>query len=85
MSSGNGSTPAIVTGVVKWFNQERGFGFITVGEGEDSYEVFVHYEHLPEVPEGQRRNLYEGEKVEFEEGTRSSGKYAKRVIRATRE
>jgi CspA family cold shock protein len=85
MSSGNGSTPELKTGVVKWFNELRGYGFITVGEGNEAYEVFVHYEVLPEAPEGKRRNLYEGEIVEFEEGKRPSGMYAVRVYRAIRE
>ncbi len=48
------------TGVVKWFNGSKGFGFISREEGED---VFVHYRSI----EGEGfRSLEEGEKVQFE-------------------
>ncbi|MFQ5574424.1 MAG: cold-shock protein [Terriglobia bacterium] len=47
-------------GVVKWFNAEKGYGFIQQEEGED---VFVHFSAI----EGEGyKNLDEGEKVEFE-------------------
>ena len=48
------------TGVVKWFNNEKGFGFISV-EGED--DVFVHFSAIQ--TEGYK-SLEEGQKVEFE-------------------
>jgi CspA family cold shock protein len=51
----------MATGTVKWFNDAKGFGFITQdGGGED---VFVH--HTAIVSEGFR-TLKEGQKVEFE-------------------
>jgi CspA family cold shock protein len=51
----------MATGTVKWFNDAKGFGFITQdGGGED---VFVH--HTAIVAEGFR-TLKEGQKVEFE-------------------
>ncbi|UOQ93501.1 cold-shock protein [Halobacillus shinanisalinarum] len=54
------------TGTVKWFNAEKGFGFIEV-EGED--DVFVHFSAIQE--EGFK-SLEEGQTVEFEitEGNR---------------
>ncbi|ASF39606.1 MULTISPECIES: cold-shock protein [Halobacillus] len=54
------------TGTVKWFNAEKGFGFIEV-EGED--DVFVHFSAINE--EGFK-SLEEGQSVEFEitEGNR---------------
>lgn len=47
------------TGTVKWFNGQKGYGFITRDSGGD---VFVHYSAI----EGQGfRNLEEGDRVEF--------------------
>lgn len=48
------------TGLVKWFNDTKGFGFITQESGED---IFVHYSAI----RGQGfRTLIEGQSVEFE-------------------
>ncbi len=46
-----------VVGTVKWFNDEKGFGFIEQERGKD---VFVHYSAI--VGNG-RRSLHEGQKV----------------------
>ncbi len=48
------------TGVVKWFNGAKGYGFIKRESGED---VFVHYKSI--IGEGYR-TLNEGDKVQFE-------------------
>ncbi|TQV81354.1 cold shock domain-containing protein [Exilibacterium tricleocarpae] len=48
------------SGTVKWFNNARGYGFITRGEGSD--DVFVHYRNIR--GEGYR-SLNEGQAVEF--------------------
>ena len=48
-------------GTVKWFNDTRGYGFITPSDG--SADVFVHYTGI--VGDG-RKTLQEGPKVEFE-------------------
>jgi cold shock protein len=47
------------TGVVKWFNDKKGYGFISQPSGED---VFVHHSAI--IAEGFR-SLAEGDKVEF--------------------
>ncbi len=49
-----------MTGTVKWFNSEKGYGFITSDEGND---IFVHYSAINQ--EGFK-TLNEGDKVEFE-------------------
>jgi len=49
-----------MTGTVKWFNSEKGYGFITTEEGQD---IFVHYSAIN--TEGFK-TLNEGDKVEFE-------------------
>lgn len=52
----------MTTGVVKWFNDEKGYGFITPDDG--SADVFAHFSNI--VQDGGRRSLFEDEKVEFE-------------------
>ena len=49
------------SGTVKWFNNARGYGFITRGEETD--DIFVHYRNIR--GEGYR-SLAEGQMVEFE-------------------
>jgi CspA family cold shock protein len=50
----------MATGTVKWFNDEKGYGFIA---GEDGKDLFVHYTG---IADGGFRTLPEGAKVEFE-------------------
>ena len=61
-------------GTVKWFNGEKGFGFIAPSDG--SADVFVHYS---EIQGGGFRNLEEGQQVEFEVGEGSKGPQAQQV------
>ena len=64
----------MATGIVKWFNSEKGYGFITVdGEGQD---VFVHYSA---IDMSGYRTLAEGQRVEFEVGTGAKGPQAEAV------
>ncbi len=61
-------------GTVKWFNSEKGYGFITPEDGPD---VFVHYS---EIKGSGYRSLNEGDKVEFEITDGKKGKQASSVI-----
>lgn len=47
------------TGAVKWFNPEKGYGFITTDKGSD---LFIHYSS---IDGSGYRTLSEGQKVEF--------------------
>ncbi|MBN9224158.1 MAG: cold-shock protein [Microbacterium sp. SCN 70-27] len=60
-------------GTVKWFNAEKGFGFITVDGGQD---VFVHYSNIDMTG---FRVLEEGQAVEFTVGTGAKGPQAESV------
>ena len=51
-----------MTGIVKWFNDAKGYGFIQNEAGGE--DVFVHYSALPES--GGYRSLREGQRVQFE-------------------
>ncbi len=48
------------TGIVKWFNPEKGYGFI---EQESGTDVFVHFQQINNG--GGYKSLDEGQKVEF--------------------
>jgi CspA family cold shock protein len=63
----------VTTGTVKFFNSEKGFGFISREQGDD---VFVHYSNI----EGSGyRSLEEGQRVEFEVGQGRKGEEAQKV------
>ena len=62
------------TGKVKWFNQEKGFGFIT--NDEDGKDIFVHFSAIN--AEGFK-TLEEGQIVEFEINETDRGPQAKNV------
>ena len=66
------------TGVVKWFNNEKGFGFIEYNEKED---IFVHYSQIQD--EGFK-TLEEGQVVEFELVTGDKGLQAQNVFKITK-
>lgn len=61
-------------GTVKWFNNQKGYGFIT---GEDGNDVFVHYSGLQ--MEGFK-SLEEGAAVEFEITDGTKGPQATNVV-----
>ena len=65
---------ALVNGTVKWFNEEKGYGFIQQDNGGS--DVFVHFRAIN--AEG-RRTLFEGQKVTFEVGEGQKGPQAENV------
>jgi len=65
----------MANGTVKWFSPKKGYGFITM---EDGQEVFVHYSAI----DGQGfRSLEQGERVEFEVAQGPKGLQASNVNR----
>ncbi|MDQ3896018.1 MAG: cold shock domain-containing protein [Actinomycetota bacterium] len=63
----------MATGTVKFFNSEKGYGFISREQGDD---VFVHYSNI----EGRGyRSLEEGQKVEFDVAPGRKGEEAQNV------
>ncbi len=62
-------------GIVKWFNAEKGFGFITVNGGDD---VFVHFSSIQ--GDGYK-SLEEGQAVSFEITQGNRGPQASNVTR----
>jgi CspA family cold shock protein len=64
----------MATGVVKWFNDEKGFGFITPDEG--GQDAFVHFSAI----QGDGfRTLVEGARVEYDLGEGPKGPQATNV------
>ncbi|MBX3092726.1 MAG: cold-shock protein [Cryobacterium sp.] len=61
-------------GTVKWFNGEKGYGFITMDDG--GQDVFVHYSA---IDMGGYKILEEGQKVTFDVGTGTKGPQAESV------
>lgn len=63
-----------LVGTVKWFNDEKGYGFI---EREGEKDVFVHFRQI--VGSG-RRSLKEGQQVQFTLGEGLKGPQAENVV-----
>ena len=67
---------AIIKGTVKWFNEQKGYGFIAREDGAG--DVFVHYTSLPS---GGFKSLNEGDVVQFEIVASDKGPKAQNVTR----
>ncbi len=64
-------------GTVKWFNPDKGFGFIKPDDG--GADVFAHYSNI--VAQGFRE-LHEGQKVEFDVAQGQRGPQAENIVPA---
>ncbi len=64
----------MATGIVKWFNEAKGFGFITPDAGGD--DLFAHFSA---IQGGGFKTLSEGQRVNFEETTGPKGKQASNI------
>ncbi len=62
-------------GRVKWFNPQKGYGFIEMDDGQD---VFVHYS---EIQDEGFKTLEEGQKVEFDVVEGNRGPQATNVVK----
>lgn len=62
-------------GSVKWFNEQKGYGFITPSNGGE--DLFVHYS---EIKNEGFKTLQEGQKVQFEVGQGKKGPQAQNVM-----
>ena len=65
----------MASGAVKWFNDEKGFGFITPDDG--SGDLFVHHSN---IDMGGFRTLKDGQKVTFEPAQGKKGMEATKVV-----
>ncbi len=65
----------MATGTVKWFNDSKGFGFISPSDG--SADVFVHFSAI--ASNGGFRTLAEGQTVKYEVETGAKGPQASNV------
>jgi CspA family cold shock protein len=64
------------TGTVKWFNPDKGFGFITPDDG--GKDLFVHHTEIQSG--GSYATLSDGQKVEYEIGQTEKGPCANKVV-----
>ena len=54
----------MTTGIVKWFNARKGYGFITYTDGAEEKDIFVHFNSILDEGNGFK-TLHQNDKVEF--------------------
>jgi CspA family cold shock protein len=74
--SPNSKESVMSKGTVKWFNADKGFGFITPEDG--SKDLFVHHSEIQSG--GEYATLNDGQAVEFEVGQGQKGPCANKVV-----
>ena len=67
----------LLNGTVKWFNSEKGYGFIEQENG--GKDVFVHFRQINKQDAYDRASLNEGQKVSYEVGEGQKGPQAENV------
>ncbi len=67
----------VKTGTVKWFNNQKGYGFISPAEGGDGKDLFVH---MSSIQMEGFKTLKDGQDVEYEVGEGEKGPVATNVV-----
>ncbi len=67
----------MANGTVKYFNDQKGYGFI-IPDGHEASEIYVHFSA---IESGGFRTLHEGERVEFEMVSSTRGNEATHVLK----
>lgn len=81
MSSTDAATTGLI-GKVKWFNNKAGYGFITLKEGDDARDIFVHYTAI-RVTNSQYKYLIQGEYIEFDLEKSTDGPHEVKAVNVT--
>jgi|TARA_Y100000389_G_scaffold197095_1_gene231053 cold shock protein len=82
MSSTTDTVTTGLIGKVKWFNNKAGYGFITLKDGDDTRDIFVHYSAI-KVTNSQYKYLIQGEYIEFDLEKSSDGPHEVKAVNVT--